>query len=162
GVSQGRLLTVTEAIGNAMAISGGSASAMQAALTQLGQGFASGTLRGEELNSVMEQTPRLARAIADGLGITTGRLREMGKAGELTAEAVLQALESQAAVLAREVEGSATTVAQAWVKLGNAATFAAGELDKASGTTSAVSSTLNTMAGTLGDLAVRFAKAREE
>jgi hypothetical protein len=58
GISQQRLLKVTESIGNAMTISGGSAQGMQAALVQLGQGFASGTLRGEALNSVMEQTPR--------------------------------------------------------------------------------------------------------
>ena len=91
GISQGRLLRITEAIGNSLAISGGSAQGMQAALTQLGQGFASGALRGEELNSVLEQTPRLAKAIADGMGVSVGKLRELGQAGKLTAAAVLAA-----------------------------------------------------------------------
>jgi tape measure domain-containing protein len=135
GISQGRLLAVTEAIGNAIAISGGSAAGAQAALMQLSQGFASGTLRGEELNSVMEQTPRLARAIADGLGITIGQLRQMGQEGKLTAQAVLGALESQARVLSGEVANSVTTVAQAMVVLGNAATEMAAKVDKAGGLT---------------------------
>ena len=62
GVSQERLLTVTQSISQAMTIGGGSAASMQAALVQLGQGLSSGVLRGEELNSIMEQTPRLAKA----------------------------------------------------------------------------------------------------
>ena len=114
GLSQQRLLGVTEAIGNAMTISGGSAEGMKAALVQLGQGLSSGTLRGEELNSVMEQTPRLAKAIADGLGVSTGKLREMGAAGQLTGEQVIKALESQSSVLSGEVQGAALTAGQAF------------------------------------------------
>ncbi|MBV5333463.1 tape measure protein, partial [bacterium] len=50
GISQSRLLDVTQSISQAMTIGGGSAASMQAALVQLGQGLSSGTLRGEELN----------------------------------------------------------------------------------------------------------------
>jgi len=49
GTTQEDLLQVTETINKAIAISGGSAQAAEAALVQLGQGFASGTLRGEEV-----------------------------------------------------------------------------------------------------------------
>lgn len=133
GISQGRLLRVTEAIGNAIAISGGSAAGAQAALTQLSQGFASGTLRGEELNSVMEQTPRLAKAIADGLGVTIGQLRTLGQEGKLTGEAVLGALEAQARVLSGEVQNSVATVAQASQVAQNALTALVGEIDRVTG-----------------------------
>ena len=61
---------LTETVSKAVAISGASAEAADAALVQFGQALASGTLRGEELNSVMEQTPALAKAIAKGMGIT--------------------------------------------------------------------------------------------
>jgi len=161
GVSQQRLLKVTEAIGNAMAISGGSAEGMQAALNQLGQGLASGTLRGDELNSVLEQTPRLARAIADGMGVTVGKLRELGKEGQLTAEAILQALESQSAVLAKEVGNSVVTVGQAMTQLSNATTKAIGELDKAAGATSSIASGLQSLSGVIDDVSDRFSRARE-
>lgn len=133
GLSQTRLLGVTEAIGNAMTISGGSADSMNAALVQLAQGLASGMLRGEELNSVIEQTPRLAKALADGLGVSIGKLREMGAAGQITAEQVIKALESQSAVLKGEVADATLTVGQSFTVLGNAATKAVGEFDQVTG-----------------------------
>lgn len=146
GISQSRLLTVTQSIGNAMTISGGSASSMNAALVQLSQGLASGTLRGEELNSVMEQTPRLARAIADGLGVPIGKLREMGAAGELTAQQVIKALESQAAVLAGEVTSSTVTVGQAMTQMQNATIKAIGEFDRITGTSEKAAAALGGIA----------------
>lgn len=152
GVSQGRLLKVTEAIGNALAISGGSAEGARAALTQLGQGLASGTLRGEELNSVMEQTPRLAKAIADGLNIPIGKLREMGAAGELTAEQVLSALEKSASQLTKEVEGSVVTVGQAFTQLQNAALGATGRIDEATGASAGLASEVQGIAKSLETL----------
>ncbi|WP_368869112.1 phage tail tape measure protein [Proteus terrae] len=65
GLSQQKVAELTETVSKAVAISGASATAAQAALTQFGQALASGQLRGEELNSVMEQTPALAKAIDD-------------------------------------------------------------------------------------------------
>ncbi|ODU08000.1 MAG: hypothetical protein ABS84_14920 [Rubrivivax sp. SCN 71-131] len=153
GISQRRLLTVTEAIGNAMTVSGGSAAGMQAALVQLGQGMASGTLRGDELNSVMEQTPRLAKAIADGMGVTIGQLRAMGQEGLITSETVVKALESQAGTLAGEVQDSVVTVGQAMTQLGNVAVKLVGQIDKASGATSGLASAAQKSAGELERLA---------
>lgn len=162
GVSQTKLLTVTQAIGNAMAISGGSAAGMQAALTQLGQGLASGTLRGDELNSVLEQTPRLARAIADGMGVSVGQLRALGQEGKITAETIINALESQSATLAREVEGSVVTVSQAMTQVTNAATKAIGELNQATGATASISTSMQGLSSTIDDVSDRFVRARAE
>ena len=67
--SQADALAATEAIGQAVALSGASSEAAAGALMQLGQAFASGQLRGEEFNSVIEQTPRLAQAMADGMHV---------------------------------------------------------------------------------------------
>lgn len=68
GYSQQELADVTRTISQSLIISGASADSANAALVQLGQGLASGTLRGDELNSVLEQSPRLAQMIADGMG----------------------------------------------------------------------------------------------
>jgi lambda family phage tail tape measure protein len=133
GISQTRLLAVTQSISQAMTIGGGSAASMQAALVQLGQGLSSGTLRGEELNSVMEQTPRLAKAIADGLGVPIGELRRLGETGQLTSEKVISALEKSAPQLAREMSGATLTVGQAFTMLTNSATKFVGDADAASG-----------------------------
>ena len=68
GTSEADLLTITRAINQSFIVSGASAQEASSAILQLSQGIASGTLRGEELNSVLENSPRLARAIAEGLG----------------------------------------------------------------------------------------------
>ncbi|MBD0552228.1 tape measure protein, partial [Acinetobacter baumannii] len=85
---------LTETVSKAVAISGASAQAADAALVQFGQALASGTLRGEELNSVMEQTPALAKAIAQGMGITVGQLRSVAAEGKITSKEIVKALKN--------------------------------------------------------------------
>ncbi|MGK3946524.1 tape measure protein, partial [Streptomyces caeruleatus] len=65
-------------------------------MVQLGQGLSAGALRGDELNSVMEQLPRLGQALTKHLGITAGALRDFASTGQLTTEIIQKALESQA------------------------------------------------------------------
>lgn len=120
GVSQRDVVSVTETINKAIQISGASAASASAALIQLGQGFASGTLRGEELNSVLEQTPRLARAIADGLGVSVGQLRQLGQEGKLTADAVFGALQKAGASINDEFAKLPLTVGGALTQAQNA------------------------------------------
>ena len=152
GLSQQQLLKLTETIGNAITVSGSSAGASSAALVQLSQGLASGVLRGEELNSIMEQTPRLARAIADGLGVPIGKLREMGKAGELSAQAVISALQSQSDVLTGEVQDSVLTVGQAFTQLQNSAVGLSGEIDRVTGSTSTMAGIMSSASSSLDDV----------
>jgi tape measure domain-containing protein len=161
GLSYGRLLTVTEAIGNAMAVSGGSAQGMNAALIQLQQGLASGTLRGEELNSVMEQTPRLAQAIADGLGITRGQLRAMGADGKLTSDAVIRALESQAGVLKGEVANATLTAGQGYTFMANGVTKLIGKLDQLTGASAGVASAMKSVGSAMDGLGVFIENNKE-
>lgn len=156
GLSQQQLLGVTEAIGNAITVSGSSAAASQAALVQLGQGLAAGALRGEELNSILEQTPRLARALADGLGVSVGQLRKLGEEGKLTAEAVIAALQSQAGTLAREVQDSVVTVGQAFTQVQNSATVLVGEIDRVSGSSTTLAGALQAASDSLDNISRAF------
>ena len=153
GISQARLLTVTQSISQAMTIGGGSAASMQAALVQLGQGLSSGVLRGEELNSIMEQTPRLAKALADGLadglGVPIGKLRELGAAGQLTSEQVISALEKAGPQLAKEMESATLTVGQAFTMLTNSATNFIGIADAASGASGTLAGALKGVSGSI-------------
>ena len=77
GGEQKDALTVTESISQALRLSGASATEAQSSLLQFGQALAAGVLRGEEFNSVVENSPRLAQALADGLNVPIGRLRKM-------------------------------------------------------------------------------------
>ncbi|MEW9876533.1 tape measure protein [Pseudomonas putida] len=125
-------------ISKTLAISGASAASSSAALVQLGQAFASGTLRGEELNSVMEQAPALAQAIAAGMGKTVGELRALGAAGLLTAEAVVQALQKQEAAVDALFNKTAVTIGNSMTAFGNSFTQMVGKLDQASGASQAI------------------------
>ncbi|MFN3048515.1 tape measure protein [Pseudomonas alloputida] len=125
-------------ISKTLAISGASAASSSAALVQLGQAFASGTLRGEELNSVMEQAPALAQAIAAGMGKTVGELRALGAAGLLTAEAVVQALQKQEAAVDALFNKTAVTIGNSLTAFGNSFTQMVGKLDQASGASQAI------------------------
>lgn len=118
-VNQATILQLTETINQAAQISGGGQGA-EAALFQLSQGLASGTLRGEELNSVLEQTPRLAQAIADGMNIPIGKLRQIAQEGKLTSEAVLRALLSQSETLQKEFAEFPPTIASGFTAIRNA------------------------------------------
>lgn len=157
GISQERLLGITTSVNQAVQLSGASAGAANAALIQLGQGLSSGSLRGEELNSVLEQTPRLAKAIADGFGVTTGQLRALAAENKLTAEAIVAALESQRATLESEFGTLPQTVGRSLTELGNTALQAAGQIDKSAGFTKALSGAITSLSDSLQGGAVRGA-----
>ncbi len=165
--SNERIAQLTETIGQTIAISRAAPEQARAALFQLGQGFAAGALRGEELNSVMEQTPELAKAIADGLGITIGSLRVLGAEGKLTAEAVAGALEKAAEDVATDFQEVPLTVGDAITKVGNSLTQFIGELDEALSATSLLAKGLDGVATTILGLGViigdkRFSKEIDE
>lgn len=117
GASQKDTLRFTEATAQAMRISGASASSAEAGITQLSQALASGVLRGDEFNSIMENSPRLAQAMADGLGVPRGALRNMAEEGKLTADVVTKAILSQSAALSGEFAQLPVTVGQAFTNL---------------------------------------------
>lgn len=135
GVGQEVLLQVVETVNQAVQLSGASTQAAEAALIQLGQGIASGTLRGEELNSVLEQTPALADAIAKGMGITRGELREYGQAGKISAEQVIAALQAQRDEVARQFAELPLTVGQSVTLLKNASLQLLGAFNESTGAT---------------------------
>ncbi|MCG9052894.1 tape measure protein [Laribacter hongkongensis] len=146
GRSQADVLAATDAIGQAVSLSGASSEAAAGALLQLGQAFASGQLRGEEFNSVIEQTPRLAQAIADGMGVPLGSLRALAQEGKITSAAVLDALLKERARLAEEYASLPDTVSGALTRLKNAFQRAFGERDSNSGLTAGLAQALQLVA----------------
>lgn len=127
GIDQKKVAEITETVSKAVAASGASADAADAALRQLGQGLASGTLRGDELNSVMEQTPALAQAIATGLGVTIGELRTLGAEGKITAKTLIEALTNAGESVNQQFGTRVKTASQAWVELRNSVSRFIGE-----------------------------------
>lgn len=129
GITQQQAARATETVSKAFVISGATAAEAAGGLRQFLQGLQSGVLRGEELNSVLENAPRLARALADGLGVTIGQLRAMGKEGELTGERVVRALEDAATSIDAEFAQMPVTFEQAMTDVHNAAILTFGAFD---------------------------------
>ncbi|EPL4829057.1 tape measure protein, partial [Acinetobacter baumannii] len=140
---------LTETVSKAVAISGASAEAADAALVQFGQALASGTLRGEELNSVMEQTPALAKAIAQGMGITVGELRSVAAEGKITSQEIVKALRNVQDEVDALFAKTDITIGQSLTLLNNEITKFVGEAGKGSGAAQVLAGTIQTLAGNL-------------
>ncbi|HAV3713375.1 tape measure protein [Acinetobacter baumannii] len=140
---------LTETVSKAVAISGASAQAADAALVQFGQALASGTLRGEELNSVMEQTPALAKAIAQGMGITVGELRSVAAEGKITSQEIVKALRNVEKDVDALFAKTDITIGQSLTLLNNEITKFVGESGKGSGAAQVLAGTIQTLASNL-------------
>lgn len=155
-------LRLVETITQSTQLSGESAESSSAAITQFSQALASGTLRGEELSSILEQAPRLARALADGLGVTTGELRKLGEAGAITSSQIIAALQGQSATLQREFEQLPPTIGRALTSISNDWTAYVGQVDKATGASTTAARAITALGNnldTLGTLLFSAGKA---
>lgn len=161
GFGNEQALKLTETINQSIQLSGASADASKAAITQLIQGLQSGVLRGDEFNSVMEQSPRLATALADGLGVTIGALRKMAEEGKLTSATIINALKSQSAVIDGEFGKLPVTVGRSMQNLSTEFTKFIGETNKAWGGTEKLAGAITILANNLDTVATVAVKAGE-
>mgnify|MGYP005801438869 CR=1 FL=1 len=117
--STAEIVAFAEQINKQMTLSGASNTAKDAAMLQLTQAMSSGALRGEELNSILEQTPTIAKTIAEYLGVTTGEMRELASEGAITAEVVKNAMFNAAAETNAKFEQMPMTWGQVWTSAQN-------------------------------------------
>ena len=142
-ISQAQVASLTETVSKAVAMSGASAESAQAALMQFGQALGSGVFRGDEFNSVMEQTPGLAKAIADGLGVPTGELRNMAEEGKLTTDVLIPALERAKSSVDSQFGSRILTISAALENLSTATVKWVGETDNAIGVSRTAAEIIN-------------------
>ena len=134
------MYTVTEAVGKAVSLSGATAATASGALLQLGQALSSGRVYAEEFNSIIEGTPRLAIAVAEGLGYASvGILKKAIQDGKVTSEQLFGAIKGQADKLTEEFGRTSLTTSAGFQILGNALQKLIGEFDTSTGITSALS-----------------------
>lgn len=119
--SNQEIIAFAEQLNKQMALSGTTTQEAQAAMLQLTQGLASGTLRGEELNSVLEQTPMIAQSIAKYMGVNTGEMRELASEGAITADVVKNAMFAAADEVNAKFEQMPMTWGQVWTSMQNTA-----------------------------------------
>lgn len=153
GINMEQTAKLTETVSKAVAVSGASTQAAEAALTQFGQALASGTLRGEELNSILEQTPALAKAIAQGIGITVGQLRAVAAEGKITGEVLVDALTKSADSVEQLFAKTDVTISQSIGLLSNELTKFIGEAGQSSGAANLLAGSIKLLSENLSLLA---------
>lgn len=164
GRSQEDILNVTEAVATAFRVSGASAAEAENGVIQFAQALGSGALRGDEFNSVAEQAPRLMQALADGIGVPVGALKELAAQGKLTADVVTDALAGQLPTLQAELASFGDTVGAQVVQISDVLQRGFGQADtgplidslkelKATLSDETVQQNLTTLAGALVKLA---------
>lgn len=130
GLSNDQTLQLSNTISKLMAIGGGTGASQDAALTQFGQAMNTGVLRGEELNSILEQAPRLAQAIAEALGTSVGKLKDLGQEGKITSKAIADGLLNQTRRVDAEFAQLPMTFSRSMTQIRNNFVRRAGELNR--------------------------------
>lgn len=119
--SNDELIAFMEQVNKQFVIGGASAQGQAAAMLQLTQAMAAGALRGEELNSILENAPGIARAIEQYMGIAEGSIKSYAEKGAVSATVVKNALLSIADETNAKFNGMAVTWGQVWTQMGNIA-----------------------------------------
>lgn len=159
GYSTQTQLDYTEALNNALVVSGAKGQRAESVMNALAKAMAFGELRGENLNTVISTGGRVAQALADGLGVTVNELRNLGQQGKLTSDVVVKALTGELAKLREEADSMPATITDAFVLLRNAMTQYVGQLNEANGITSIFSDGIIAVADNFDSIAAAAAAA---
>ena len=136
GVSDERVLLVTNRLSKALQLAGADTMTAQAVIRQFGQAMASGTVRGDEFRSIVEGLGPALSIMARQTGISVGKLRELSLSGQLTADVFFEMLEN-ATLLDDEFKKLDATIDSLETAFGNAFDRAVVKLGEATGVTKA-------------------------
>jgi len=92
GITSEETASIVESVSKAITASGLSAQEAQGPLLQLGQALQSGKFQGDELRSILEGLPDVARALARTLNVPIGKLKELGSQGLITGDIFVRAM----------------------------------------------------------------------
>jgi len=152
GYASADVAKVTETVATSLKLSGASTEEISSVITQLSQALASGVLRGEEFNSIMENGGRLAKLLADGLGTTVGGLRNMANNGQLTTDKIVPLL-TNVGLLRKEFETLPASISGSSQKVQNAFLAWVGDANDAVGASSTLAGVLDGMANNIDTVA---------
>lgn len=117
--SNQELIAFMESVNKQFAIGGAGAAQMEGAMVQLTQAMSSGALRGEELNSILDAAPGIARNIEQYMGWATGSIKQYAEDGLITAEVVKYAMLDSAETINEQFASMPMTLSQAMGQIQN-------------------------------------------
>jgi len=161
GVSQKEILDLIRGVGHALGVTATTALESRGSLIQLAQAFGQPIVRAEEFNSVLEGTPRIAKAVADGLGLTRAQLRRLVLAGKLTNKELFKAFQTQLPELEREFANVAPTIAQGFINIKTGLIAVVGQFNELTGVAPAVATALSNIGKKIGAIAKHVGELAE-
>jgi tape measure domain-containing protein len=153
GMSTRESLDFTEALNNAMVVSGAKAERAEQLTNALSQATALGALRGTQLNTVIMIGGRLAELLAAELGVNVNQLRALGQQGMITGEVIRRALVGNLQLLREEADAMPATIGDAFILLDNAALQLVGTWDQLLGASAGVAQAMIYLADNLDRVA---------
>ena len=116
-----QVIAFMEQVNKQFVIGGATPQEQSNAMIQLTQAMAAGALRGEELNSILDGAPGIARAIEKYMGIAEGSIKSVAQEGKVTAEVVKNAMFAMADETNAKFDSMPKTWAQIWAGMKNQA-----------------------------------------
>ncbi len=159
GYSTQQVLDYTEALNNALVVSGAKGDRAASVMSALSKAMATGKLAGDNLNTVIDSGGRVAEALAASMGKSTLELRKLGSEGKITRKELF-GITKELEKLRIEANGMPATVADAFGQLNNAVLQWVGGMDQASGASVKVAEHILSIAdnfGALADVALNLA-----
>jgi len=120
GLAQTDQIKITETLIKGFQLTGATAGEVAGGVVQLGQAFAVGVLRGDELNSVLESLPLVAQALAEKFGVQTGALKALGEQGRITSRDLSDAILASGAAIDTAFGNKIPTITSAFNTLSTA------------------------------------------
>jgi len=152
GKSTQEQLNYTEALNNALVVSGAKADAAAMVQDSLAKALAEGSLRGEELNNVLNRGSRVAELLAAELGTDVTQLRALGQQGAITGEVIYNTLVANMQVLKDEAASMPATIGDAYTLLRNSVLQTVGVFDQQSKISETMAEALIVVADNMGTI----------
>ena len=143
GASEVQVAAAADITAKAFKAGGAAASEQAAGILQLSQALSSGVLQGDELRSLRENAPLIAKAIADEFGVTIGGLKELGAEGELTAGRVFQAILKAQGDIESAFAATSPTISDGFTVMKNGLLEFVGAMDDGAGSTERLTARLS-------------------
>ncbi len=118
--SENEIALATNLVSKAFKAGGASAQEQAAGILQLGQALGSGVLQGDELRSLRENAPIVAKAIADEFGVTVAKLKDLGAEGKLTSDRVFRAIINAQKTIEAQFAATNATIGDGMTAINNA------------------------------------------
>lgn len=133
GKSTKQQLDYTQALNNALVVSGAKGHAAELVQNALSRAMAEGALRGEDLNLVLNYGSRVASLLAEQLGVNVTELRDLAKEGKITGDVIFQSVVAGMEAVTKEAESMPATISDGFLLLRNSVLQAVGVFDQANG-----------------------------